>query len=158
MEEAFFCRNRLLLFPLEKNSPEINKASTGFGAYRVLMRRDRSPMVSKRTRLERVLMRTISEGINPTNRNENGTEIQRVFRLDVYNLRTSGNNKSSSGRFSSVSQSKTRRNIKKRLKIQFLYFTRAMWRITAALGERRLDLSRAKAPLVGFQVGRRKRR
>lgn len=120
-----FRRNRLLLFPLTKK-PEINKTSTGFGAYRVLMRCDRSPMVSKRTRLERVFMKTISEGINPTKRNENGTEIQSVQRLDVFNLRTSGNDKSSSGRFSSVSQSKTRRNIKKRLKIQFLYFTTAM--------------------------------
>ena len=33
-----------------------------------------------------------------------------------------------------------------------------MWRITAAPGQRTLDLCRAKAPLVGFQVGRQKRR
>lgn len=49
---------------------------------------------------------------------------------------------------------KTRRNIEKRLKIQFLHFTTATRASAAALGERAADLCGAEAPLVGFQVGR----
>lgn len=57
--------------------------------YRVLMRWDRSPTVSKRTRLERVFMRTISEGINPTQRNEepNDKECSKVGRFQLKNQR-----------------------------------------------------------------------
>lgn len=80
----------MLVFHEGGKARKSTKHRRGLGKpYRVLLRWDRSPTLSKRTGLERVLMRAVSEGINPTRRHEepNDKECSKVGRFQLKNQR-----------------------------------------------------------------------